>query len=142
MHRNKKYIEKGRENSMKKKMNRFKCILMTLLSLVMIFASSATAFALEPSLQRPEDPVNEINYVVPGYQGLKYSIKGSNVQLRRNPSLSGEVLGQLDAYDDHPWVVLTGEFSDADGIHWAQVSDSSLGLGGWVADRYLGEVMP
>lgn len=124
---------------MKKKMNRCKCFLMTLLSLVMIFASSATAFALEPSLQGPKDPVNEINYVVPGYQGLKYSIKGSNVQLRRNPSLSGEVLGQLDAYGD-PWVVLTGEFSDADGIHWAQVSDSSLGFRGWVDSKYLGQV--
>lgn len=77
---------------------------MTLLSLVMIFASSATAFASEPSLQRPEDPVNESKYIVPGYPGLKYSIKGSNVRLRRNPSLSGEVLGHLDAGDRDAWV--------------------------------------
>lgn len=127
---------------MKKKMYRFKCLLMTLLSLVMIFASSATAFASEPSLQQPEDPVYETNYITPGYAGLKYSIKGSNVQLRRNPSLSGEVLGQLDADDRPAWVVLTGEFSDANGIHWAQVSNSSLGLGGWVAFQYLGHVIP
>lgn len=133
LHKNRrKNVERGRENSMKKKMNRFKCFLMTLLSLVMVFVSSATAFASEPSLQRPEDPVNESNYFVPGFQGMKYFIKGTDVQLRRNPGLSGEVLGLLDADGRDPWVVLTGEFADVDGIRWAQVSDSSLGFGGWV----------
>ena len=60
--------------------------------------------------------------------------------MRRNPSLSGEVLGHLDADDREAWVVLTGEFSDADNIHWAQVSDSSLGLPGWVDSQYLDKV--
>ena len=130
---------------MKKKKFRFKCLLTTLLSLVMIFASLSTAFASEPSLQRPEDPVSESRYVVPGYAGLKYSIDGSGVRLRRNPSLSGEVLGLLYGKDDDvdggAWVVLTGEFSDANGVHWAQVSDSSIGLPGWVDSLRLGKVM-
>lgn len=126
---------------MKKKKFRFKCLLTTLLSLVMIFASLSTAFASEPSLQRPEDPVSESRYVVPGYAGLKYYISGSSVRLRRNPSLVGEVLGLLNVGVENNWVLLTGEFSDADNIHWAQVSDSSLGLPGWVDSKYLGTVM-
>ena len=126
---------------MKKKKFRFKCLLTTLLSLVMIFASLSTAFASEPSLQRPEDPVSESRYVVPGYAGLKYYIKGSDVELRKNPSLAGEVLGILDG-DHGAWVLLTGEFSDADNIHWAQVSDSSIGLSGWVNSLSLDRVMP
>lgn len=113
---------------------------MTVLPLVMVLASSVTVFASEPSLQRPEDPVNESNYVIPGYQGRKYSIKDQNVALRKEPSLSGKVLGIFYKYSDD-WVVLTGEFSSADGIEWAQVSDSSLGLGGWVALHLLGQVI-
>lgn len=100
-------------------------------------ASPATAFASEPSLEQPEEPVNESNYYVPGYQGLKFTIVGNGVRLRKEPSLSGDVLG-LFYEQDKPWVVLTGEFSSANGLEWAQVSNSSLGFGGWVDLHYIG----
>ena len=75
-----------------------------------------------------------------------YIVTGSNVNLRKAPSLNGYVIGYLQIGDDvHNIVCPTSPYEgqavvQADGYTWLYVyvqSGSLQGANGWVASAYL-----
>lgn len=122
-------------------MRKIKSIVATALSLGMVLACSVTSFAAELPAQDHEVSVSvessAARYdVLPDWVDKTCDVTGNGVALRRSPGTSSERLG-LFYLDDEPWVVTSGEYQDKDGYTWMKVTNSSLGLSGWVAQNYL-----
>lgn len=122
-------------------MRNIKRIVATALSFGMVMAGSLTSFAAELPAQDHEVSVSvesaaAQNDVLEDWVNKKCDVTGNGVALRRAPGTSSERLGLFYLADD-PWVVTSGECQDKDGHTWMKVTDSSLGLSGWVAQEYL-----
>lgn len=133
------YKEKGR--IVMKKIKGIKGIAATILSLGLMMAGSLTSFAAELPEQRSEETVaiesiaaeTAIN---PDYEGATLYVKGDGVRLRRTAGTSGEIVGLL--YEaERAWVTLSGVYEDKDGHTWLRVTNSSIGLKGWIAEEYV-----
>lgn len=65
-----------------------------------------------------------------------YEIKGAGVHLRRTPSMSGEIVGMLYE-EDGAWVMIDGTVVTTGNITWVKVTESSIGVGGWISSDYI-----
>lgn len=63
-------------------------------------------------------------------------IKGNSACLRDTPSTSGQMIGLLDQ-NKKDWVLLNNNYSVNENYIWWQVSDSSTGSSGWIANDYI-----
>lgn len=112
----------------------------TILSLSMMLACSVTSFAAEWPVQDYGVSVSVESpaalYAWPGWVNKVCDVTGDGVALRREPGLDGERLGLLYP-GEGAWVITSGEFVLKDGYVWMEVTSSSLGLPGWVAQKYL-----
>lgn len=118
-------------------MRKIKSIAAVILSLGMVMAGSLTSFAAELPEQRPEESVSvEIMAESAVESYTRTYVVGNGVRLRRTPGTDGEVVGLL--YEDqNDWVNLNGVERVVDGIYWRQVTNSSIGVGGWISRDYL-----
>lgn len=129
---------------MKKKgvvIRRIKHLIAVILALGMVMACSMVSFAAEPPAQNYAESVfagstAKANEISPDYVDRYCKVIADGVRLRRDPGVDGEILGYFYA-GNSPWVRTTGAYVSMDNETWMRVSDSSLGLSGWIAKRYI-----
>lgn len=109
----------------------------TILSLGIVLTSSLMATAAEPAVQSATE-----TSVHTQSDTEIYFVLGNGVRVRRSPGNSSEAVGLL--YENRgDWVeVRLDNTTIADGLNWYQVVDSSTGVTGWIAGRYLDIVSP
>ncbi|MDE6924727.1 MAG: hypothetical protein K2P59_05625, partial [Acetatifactor sp.] len=102
---------------------------------------SMTSLAAELPQQQTEESVSVASitgqiYEDPAFVNKTCYVRGNGVRLRRDPGTSGDVLGEL--YENAgDWVTLTGQYTLESGYKWMEVSNSSIGMKGWIAINYI-----
>ncbi len=109
-----------------------KKIISTALAIVM--AATMTAIPVSAESANPHRSANSISSIQP--RTATWVVKEDWVRMRREPSLSGEVL-MLLMKDEFVYEGTERHHVDADGYTWILVSSNRTGWSGWVASQYI-----
>lgn len=103
-------------------------------ALAVIMAATMTAIPASAEGVNPEMATNSISSIQP--RTASWVVKEDWVRMRREPSLSGEVL-MLLMKDEFVYEGADRQHVEADGYTWILVSSNRTGWSGWVASEYI-----